>query len=909
MASTSVEPSASIAEQRKPIQATQQSQGSTPEPNDGKKRNKIYGKTPNGTVFVVPETEDMVTNLLDPRVPKSISDYLIVSVLSAYIALYVWLPKIYRVPVFILLFGFWRMSYNAGIGWLLSQQSTHKQLTKWALEYKIFEKSNSFLHRLIRKDLSVKLDSNEYDFYKAPLEYNTWLLFRDLVDLILMSDFTCYMLLAFSCASAANHSWFVVVGRWSAGIVLFLFNLWVKLDAHRVVKDYAWYWGDFFFLEEVELTFDGVFEMAPHPMYSIGYAGFYGISLMAASYTLFFVSALAHAAQFAFLIIVENPHIEKTYSSPEPKKKPASRKSSDSDTINSSSNYFDHGEGEFNHSVVVDDNFAMRSSRPALLMFHKGFDITRSTDIFLILVAFYSSLLYLVPRSGFWYFVTLTNALLWRLFHNGGLGFLLHQQSESKAWTRIFLKFGRSTLEAYEQWQILYNLSTVMSYINFGVFALREWESPIGVPFWPFRYILGMMMICLQLWTSYSIFESLGEYGWFFADFFFPQPQKLTYSGIYRYLNNPERLFGIAGVWGAALITNSMSVIFLAFMWTFGGMAFIKFVEQPHMQKLYGGQLREEAGVTKTIRQVAKLPTPLESRVRKLQGSIDKVISETANAVEGFLNQAKPKFSSGVKDVVNETKVLLKQYPARLTIIRVSDEISVNQALYSLKIISQSDEDSLRFELGETIKLSWTADKDHSKKDWIGLYRITDSSDKEVTRISSRGRWTAISKGSQHNDDEYDNEHTSGILVDNGNSGEVVFSGPILFWEKGVYEFRYHHDGKHNVLAVSQAFEIYTESIEITGGVKAVAETLLPLVQRCFRGSGLATPESINNIWDLEDNRYVAQRLSYGIKHSYSVDLAPAVFKADETVLQLAQRLINVKNALKPFVEIERERA
>jgi hypothetical protein len=56
-----------------------------------------------------------------------------------------------------------------------------------------------------------------------------------------------------------------------------------------------------------DLIFDGVFLLAPHPMYSVGYAGYYGISLIVASPAVLFLSMAGHAAQFGFLVWFENP--------------------------------------------------------------------------------------------------------------------------------------------------------------------------------------------------------------------------------------------------------------------------------------------------------------------------------------------------------------------------------------------------------------------------------------------------------------------------------------------------------------------------------------------------------------------------------------------------------------------------
>lgn len=188
----------------------------------------------------------MVSQLLDPRQPKNLSDALVLAILALHILAAYSLPAGWKRPVFALIFLGWRASYNIGIGMLLHVQSHHRRLITWAQRWKLFENPATgknprpWLYKLLKRELETKI-TEDYEFEKAPIEYNTWLVFRRVVDLILMCDFVSYCLFAIICGHTPEGEGFLMgFGRWAFGIALVGFNLWVKLDAHRVVKDFAW---------------------------------------------------------------------------------------------------------------------------------------------------------------------------------------------------------------------------------------------------------------------------------------------------------------------------------------------------------------------------------------------------------------------------------------------------------------------------------------------------------------------------------------------------------------------------------------------------------------------------------------------------------------------------------------------
>ncbi|KAL8733576.1 MAG: hypothetical protein Q9166_001984 [cf. Caloplaca sp. 2 TL-2023] len=907
-------------------------------PDNSRKDQKTFGRTPDGVVFTVPQTHDMVSQLLSPSQPKNISDLFVLAILGLLILGCYFVPSSVRVTLYAVIFLFWRACYNVGIGYLLHIQSHHRKLVAWAKRWRIFvdpktgDNPHPMLYNILRREMETKIPK-DYTFAEAPIEYNTWLVFRRVVDLILMCDFVSYCLFAMACGGRpAGEGYLLTTARWITGWSLFGFNLWVKLDAHRVVKDYAWYWGDFFYLIDQELTFDGVFEMAPHPMYSVGYAGYYGISLMAASYKVLFISIVAHAAQFAFLVWVENPHIEKTYNPPPPRRlipdTPIERPEGLSNT---------HGSDSDGPRLA---STAQPSPVHNLLGF-QNIDLHRVTDTSVILLQVYMfALTILTPSTPFYQALFVINAALWRLWYSAGMGIVLNRQSNRKRWTRHFLKYGESTEEAWRQWKGMYHLSTTMCYASFVAASWKMYSMPSN---WAYGLVLlkhtvGIGLISLQVWVAVSIYDSLGEFGWFFGDFFFNQSPKLTYGGIYRFLNNPERVIGLAGVWGAALITGSSAILGLAVFSHVFTLMFIQFVERPHMQKLYGQSLRRESGLVKSLKR--SLPDPLW----QWQGSVDKVLAETLDSLEDFVDAARPKIAAGMSLFVKDSTALFK-HPTRISITRLAPDLAgydpkdysieiegtpasrstspsgkMKESRSSVTSASNRGEDfqTLTFEYGTPIKVRWTAPLNHGKRDWVGMYMVADNVSREATYMASQGRWIAT------NPDQYGSIVADrGILIHDvrvsghrrkdGETkdfymGEMEFFGDKLWWTSGVFEFRYHHNGKHNVMAISLPFELKIPKFDEEGITEdsngllrgAVEQTLLRLIQNCFDQDPDIAPRTVDEQYGgmVEREGKFAKRVVYAVHQMFGIEFAPEVVQADGNVRNLAWRVCNAKKVL-----------
>ncbi|KAF9646144.1 hypothetical protein BDM02DRAFT_3181049 [Thelephora ganbajun] len=983
-----------------------------------KEEEVVWGKTPGGEVFKVPTTHDVLTALFHPSYPKSHFDLLNLSLLGLQIFLFLYLPTRISKRFFFCYFVFWRAAYDAGLGWVLTKQSKWKWIVREVQRRGWLDSEKRPLVReWVKKQLVGKM-GKDYSFDDLPLEYNTWLLFRQVVDVILLNDFLSYCMFAFACFRVPEGlSFGMHVARWLAGIALIWFNLWVKTEAHDVVKDYGWYWGDVFF-QRGALVFDGVFEFAPHPMYSVGYAGYYGLSLISGSYAVLFVSIAGHAAQFGFLQSFENPRtfsvpdrrlslpmsvdIERTYGQrkilaqripimPRHKKlgsvdkqlaSPASgiwnRGHVPTGSVSSVSSFTSdqadlptpaptegdtatETELETERETDLETDITSRSRRTALpverpsrspfpdgsilstpasqhdlmnsyfrkdTIFISDVDLLRTSDLQLVLLISYVLIFTLLPRelsNKAVLVLHFIHALGWCLFHSFGLGLLLQGQSKNKMLVRHFLKhypypqrsaLGKSSslskaavTEAFENWKRLYNLSLCMSYVSFLGLVWKTYSIPsnwtVGTEL--LRHTLGAALIGLHAWAITESLEVLGVFGWFYGDFFIEDfPANLEYTGIYRYLNNPDVMKG-AGYLGLSFISGNKLVFIVTVIKHLAQWWFLRSVESPHMTKLYGDTIRKEAGFVKVFKKVAsrnaqrvaRKTTPGMRRVaREVKGTIDKVYEETAEALEEFLAKSTPK----ITEVMHDTKVLLQQSREKLVITRVTNDLAgFDSDQYQMTVVPSGLKGCNRFHVGEVIRVKWKAPSNHSKKDWIGIYRVGANKGKSVTEVSSMGMWVPVHR------DEWDGETPLeiGISTMNSKSGEVAFRDGRLPWKTGTYEIRYHHDGKYNVMATTGPIEVYVDIPEALDFV-SVRNCLKRIVPLCLDSDPSLIPISCQqggeetvvgaDARNPDDFRFwserQAKRISMVIEQIFGVEYVPAVIIGDANLTALANRIV-----------------
>jgi len=265
--------------------------------------------------------------------------------------------------------------------------------------------------------------------------------------------------------------------------------------------EFHWYWGDFFFLRmgNVELSLTGVFGMLPHPMYTVGYAWTYGCAVLARSYTVFACAMTFHLSQLLFLMLVEVPHVERLYS----------------------------------HESERDETMKTYSwpRRVWELSGIPDFDVTSDVDVTLAMtIVFFITAVSLGsfkggPLDDDAFFVGL--ALFWHVVTNVVKTYILVNQEKTKFWTSFFKAKGKDSLAAYRSWQGLFRLLQYITLTSFHLCALRLFRMPStwmacldGM--YLSQIATGIMLVVIAIWSFSGCYEALGDYGWYYGDFFIP---------------------------------------------------------------------------------------------------------------------------------------------------------------------------------------------------------------------------------------------------------------------------------------------------------------------------------------------------------------------------------------------------
>lgn len=480
----------------------------------------------------------------------------------ATIPLIPYLPTLYYISVFL----FWRLSYNLGIAAILYFQSRQQLFTKSVsgLPPDALSLANWF---------STKSMSKPYKWSTSPKAFNAWLVFRSICTVILANDGCSYFVLCIACFnSLQNASVIAIVLSALFAVPLFVLSFWSKAVAHKTLGDFAWFWGDFFFTIEVDLVFNGIFAIVPHPMYTIGYAGYYGAALLCRSYTLLFVSLIAHILQIAFLILIEEPHMKIIYSP-----NLAGEDNSDSEK--------------------APDN-------PALRLFDQA---APHVSVVIMLLISLISFLMLLDLSNPSMLVTFAVTLAFRLAHWQLMAYFLASPTHAdNRWITMLRAHGTSHSRIFAAWQHAMLASTMFNHAlfvacaiavpgtAFSIFSIRTWAHVLG----------GISLMAISGFATWSSWKATGPFGFYYGDFFVQSARESPiYEGVFKYVNHPDAGIGYLMYYGIACFRQSMSLFVIAFICQLIHKAFVSGFEKRHIEQEYV-DVRAESPWLSAVRQL-----------------------------------------------------------------------------------------------------------------------------------------------------------------------------------------------------------------------------------------------------------------------------------------------------------------
>jgi len=106
----------------------------------------------------------MLTSIFHPRQPKTPLDLLTIASLSLQLAIYFFTSRTFSQIFFFFYFAIWRASYNAGLGYILKQQSERGWIVKEVKRNGWFdEKKQPKVREWIKQQLVTKMDK-DYNF-------------------------------------------------------------------------------------------------------------------------------------------------------------------------------------------------------------------------------------------------------------------------------------------------------------------------------------------------------------------------------------------------------------------------------------------------------------------------------------------------------------------------------------------------------------------------------------------------------------------------------------------------------------------------------------------------------------------------------------------------------------------------